>query len=61
MSWNQSLYSRGFDDAHNAISERGRASAWQEYRGLDGSSAVNEYEVGFRTRLNLPDSIVMEG
>lgn len=51
MAWNQRLYRAGYDAANYTIRNLGTEAARAEYNSLDGASAVNEFEVGYRTRL----------
>ena len=53
MSWSQIRYEAGYDRADEIIKREGLVAALEEYTQLEGASAVNEYEVGFRTRVQL--------
>lgn len=50
--WNQARYERGYNDCDGIIATRGIVGAQVALQNLDDANAVNEYEVGFSTRLN---------
>ena len=60
MSWNEVKYRRGYTAADETIRDHGLEAALREYAELDGASAVNEFEVGFRTRLELATGRCLE-
>ena len=51
MSWNQARFDRGYEAAARVIRDGGLDSARRFHADLDGARAVDEYEVGVRTRL----------
>ena len=53
--WNQRRYEEGYMDADFTIGESGLAAAKLAHARLESSKAVDEFEVGFRTRIELED------
>lgn len=65
MSFNQPRYDRGYQDAEYSwlMYDGNVEKMLDEYTSLEGSSAVNEFEVGWRTFLEergvqIPKSVV---
>jgi len=60
MAWNARRYEQGYADAEDTLGRYGLELALKEYVSLEDAKAVNEYEVGFRTRLELAAGRVLE-
>lgn len=51
-TWNWRRYMRGWQDADDTIRTRGIEAAHAAYDAIPAPDDVNEYEVGFITRIN---------